>query len=415
MLLDDLEHPVSVTPGALSGDTAVLRWDSEAITLTKPERPTVRLEEGAIAALQLSRSEHPGSRTLWDYLRRRDARPLHRLHAELRGRAVGRMRFDAETLDGSLLEGLPVLESQGERVDFTALRDLLVAARVHGATVARMLNPKVAGSSELPIDVQMSDEEKSEDPTAPIRASDREIEEGKHFEPVSQGRLYGFTSEGYGDIRAEYKDVMRFSYGRAPVRFPDTGLWGYIDPEGTVVIPPRFGAAFPFDAEGRAEAVMGPSLVEIDAAGRLLRSIGRVQTEVQLPNPPPDLGFLKLAATPPPRPPAEPGGPKRLSSDEIARGDQLESFQEDGLYGFRNRESGRALPPRFKDVDRFSHGRAAVRAYDDRGLWGYIDPRGTYVIAPQFASAFRFNGEGRAEVVRLDGSRVWLDVDGNVI
>ncbi len=66
----------------------------------------------------------------------------------------------------------------------------------------------------------------------------------------------------------------------------------------------------------------------------------------------------------------------------------------------------------YVDIQDFHEG-LAVAGYDD--TWGYIDVRGQFVIEPGLYFGLSEFSEGLAEVVKIDGSRVFIDRNGNVV
>lgn len=101
-------------------------------------------------------------------------------------------------------------------------------------------------------------------------------------------------------------------------------------------------------------------------------------------------------------------------------GDWVALIGDDGKVGFRNLRTGAAIPFRFEGWqeslhrigDRlFGHGPEPVLL---GGKWGYIDPRGRFVIEPEFAEAAAFDAGGLAIVAwgdRLGGNRLYGLID----
>ncbi len=127
------------------------------------------------------------------------------------------------------------------------------------------------------------------------------------------------------------------------------GIWGYISPNGTTVIPFQFANAYDF-SEGLAHVVLANNVhAYIDASGEVLF------------NTPFDYSF-------------------DVSDGAICgvRG---------GLYGYCDTEGNQIIAPQFDFAFDFSEGLAAVCK---NGKWGYISTYGTYEISPayQFAGDF---------------------------
>lgn len=71
--------------------------------------------------------------------------------------------------------------------------------------------------------------------------------------------------------------------------------------------------------------------------------------------------------------------------------DDIETF---GVYGFRTYADDIIIYPRFKAVQEFSEGLAAVKAFTK---WGFINKKGNFVIQPSFTNVDGFS-EGLAKV-----------------
>lgn len=61
--------------------------------------------------------------------------------------------------------------------------------------------------------------------------------------------LTGFMTSTGELFGGKWKSIRAFSEGLAAVQDPETGLWGYIDEQGTVIISPRFTLAKSFDRD----------------------------------------------------------------------------------------------------------------------------------------------------------------------
>ena len=74
--------------------------------------------------------------------------------------------------------------------------------------------------------------------------------EGGLAAAMDSSGLWGFTNEkGELVVACQYEDAFSFSDDLAAVKY--AGKWGYINRYGTMVIEPQFAQAFPF-LEGRA-------------------------------------------------------------------------------------------------------------------------------------------------------------------
>lgn len=71
-------------------------------------------------------------------------------------------------------------------------------------------------------------------------------------------------------------------------------------------------------------------------------------------------------------------------------GDGLAAVQQDGKWGFINREGALVIPAQFQETNGFAEGKAAVRL---DGYWGVIDTTGKLTVQPRYQDAHRyFNG-----------------------
>ncbi|MEE3608364.1 WG repeat-containing protein [Avibacterium paragallinarum] len=75
----------------------------------------------------------------------------------------------------------------------------------------------------------------------------------------------------------------------------------------------------------------------------------------------------------------------------------LAAYEENGLWGFVNTQNQIVIPAQFAYAGRFSQGRAAVKSNKNQ-LWGFIDRSGRYVIAPAYHCLGYFSAEGLAGV-----------------
>ena len=79
-----------------------------------------------------------------------------------------------------------------------------------------------------------------------------------------------------------------------------------------------------------------------------------------------------------------------------------------GLTGYIDRTGKVTIPPKFERSDGFSEGLAATQ---EGAKWGYIDKTGAFAIEPRFDHAWSFS-EGRA-VVSLNGKYGFIDKIGD--
>ena len=91
--------------------------------------------------------------------------------------------------------------------------------------------------------------------------------------------------------------------------------------------------------------------------------------------------------------------------------DGLASVSKNSHYGFINTSGEVVIPLEFSNAHPFSEGLAP--AENAKGLWGYIDTKGTWVINPMYDFTDLFsNGEAR---VMKDGKVFYIDKKNNTL
>ena len=85
---------------------------------------------------------------------------------------------------------------------------------------------------------------------------------------------------------------------------------------------------------------------------------------------------------------------------------------ERGLYGFVNAEGEYVIEPKFDSVNDFSSNGLAVVRVDD--VYGYINVKGEYVIEPRFKMALPFDDNGLAQIQTEKGYG-YIDSNGEYI
>jgi hypothetical protein len=179
--------------------------------------------------------------------------------------------------------------------------------------------------------------------------------------------------------------------------------WGYIDPNGNVVIAPRFELCGRF-REGRAAVRDNGHVGFIDTKGNVV--VKEDYTEAHQYFSEGIAGVKKNGLWGFVGPDGELRIPCQFTDAEPFAGG-LAAVNVKGKWGFVDSTGKFAVPVRFDAAEKFSDGLAAVRAGK---AWGYVDKTGSYVIRPQFeqVSAFK-NGVGW--VVR-GGKRSMVDATG---
>ena len=180
-----------------------------------------------------------------------------------------------------------------------------------------------------------------------------------HFESADD------FSEGLAAVRRHYRDgyqyfdpagqvavagpfdaALRFSEGRAAVKMK--GRFGYINRDGTLVIPVQFDDAFEFH-DGMARVVRDGLIGFIDPHGTMI-----------IP-------------------------PKFFKAGDFHEGLAAACLQTKCGYVLKN--GATAVDFTFDDAKPFSSGLAPVRAGD---WWGYINPHGEWMISPRYFEAHAF-------------------------
>ncbi|MDJ1183630.1 WG repeat-containing protein [Roseofilum casamattae] len=243
------------------------------------------------------------------------------------------------------------------------------------------------------------------------------------------------------DLPPELGGISPFSEGLAAFRSPDFKV-GYMNPEGEIVIPPRYDYASIF-INGTARVRTGNLWQVITPEGKVLmeqqefirefskdlfrvghsfsRAViynreGELLFKIHHPMEPfsDGLALVKLRNS---------GGygfvdragayvidpqPHEVSSFSEGRAWILQEI-EPGVdrYGFIDKTGKIAIEPVYEEVGAFSEGLAAVKVGE---LWGYIDRSGTTVISPQFKTALPFS-EGLAGV-EGDGTWGYINPEG---
>ena len=157
------------------------------------------------------------------------------------------------------------------------------------------------------------------------------------------GTERGFINTSGDVVTRDHKDAWKFSEEVAPVQDKETNLWGYINKQGSEVIPKRYDDARPFH-EGRAAVRIGDQYGFIDHNGGTVIA--------------PQFASV--------------GNFAKTKDDEA-----LAWVQEaDGQYGYINKRGRMVIDAEFDRAYDFARGLALV---EDNGQLGYIDTEGNYV------------------------------------
>lgn len=161
------------------------------------------------------------------------------------------------------------------------------------------------------------------------------------------------------------------------------GKFGYIDTNGTPVIPAKYDGVSEF-SDGLAIVTIGTTA---SAKCEIINTEGKTLANVHT--------FKSILAF----------------SDGMAW-----VMNDNGKNGFVNQQGKLVIPLQFSAAGNFSEGLAA--AANASGKWGWIDKTGKFVIPPQFDNGFEFK-EGMALISRRDQSgferKGYIDKSGKVV
>ncbi len=212
-------------------------------------------------------------------------------------------------------------------------------------------------------------------------------QQGRWVIPPNRSGQWVRNSEGrwvWQWLYSRFREARVFSEGLAAVKDLDTGLWGYIAPNGDWVIEPQFAGVFDF-SEGLAAVLDRDSWTYgfIDKTGEWA-----IEPQFEWPSNVREYGFSEgLAAV---------------------------WDRDTERWGYIDQTGAWAIQPQFSDGYLslgFSEGLTAV--WDrDTNLWGYIDLSGAWSIEPQFYGASSFS-EGLASVVLNPGHSAFIDAAGH--
>lgn len=252
--------------------------------------------------------------------------------------------------------------------------------------------------------------------------------DGRSLIYTSDNRPAFIDHEGNIVSATDYEQLYPFSEERALV--VRDGLWAFIQPDGTEIIPFRYSAERlgPLShlqnrfSEGLAlvpfaEDEYGPNLGFIDRNGETVlepqftdgtafsEGLAMVRDQASL------LDYFFIDRD------------DYLAFDRTSQlltrfagglADMLDG--ETQLIGYVDQKGEWSIPPRFSDSGAFSEDRACVRTPASRKLYGYIDPTGEPVIPFQFETALAFQGglasvknKGRLAYINRSGESVWRE------
>ena len=189
---------------------------------------------------------------------------------------------------------------------------------------------------------------------------------------VSNFYHYGFVDpEGNLVIEIQYGGAGYFNNGRAYVLDAD-GKCGYIDAAGELVIPFQFEDVLMF-TENLAGVVLDSKCGYIDLSGDLVIDC--------------------------------------IYDDANYFTEGLAAVSLDGLWGYINRKGDWVVEPAYEAAGIFSDGLARVM---EGGLWGFITPEGAFAITPRYSEANSFIN-GLALVSGSESGLAYIDPSGVVV
>ncbi|MCL1981275.1 MAG: WG repeat-containing protein [Proteobacteria bacterium] len=181
------------------------------------------------------------------------------------------------------------------------------------------------------------------------------------------------------DISSRFEKTGNFAangLAKVKVRVMDDKLhgakWGYINAQGEMVIPPKFGWE-PGDFAANGLARVDDFISEYDRGPK--HGYINAQGEMAIP-----LQF-------------------EYARDFAANG--LAAIRgKKGEWGYINAQGEEVIPPRFEEVGNFAaNGLARVLArVQNKARWGYINAQGEEVIPPKFVKAWDFAANGLATI-----------------
>ncbi|MBE6936669.1 MAG: hypothetical protein E7458_09315 [Ruminococcaceae bacterium] len=185
---------------------------------------------------------------------------------------------------------------------------------------------------------------------------------------TADGLYYAAYDRTY-NIDAHGSEPPLFTEELAPVSL--SGLWGYVNTSGVVVIDLVYTSATQF-SEGRAFVGTAAGIVCIDPENQTLFALDCTRAFPYV--------------------------------------NGLAKFEKDGKYGFVDLDGTVVVPAMWDDAGYAAEGYIVVRK---DGRYGYVDYSGNIFITPQYDSAAAFSGG--AAYVQADGIGMLLNPEGDVI
>jgi hypothetical protein len=195
--------------------------------------------------------------------------------------------------------------------------------------------------------------------------------------PVEIDGSWGYIDpDGNVIVEPRFEGAWRFSNDLALVK--SGGRFGFIERDGRYAIEPRFEDAWHFSG-GLAPVVLDSTWAFVDREGRVIEDT---------------LYSIE---------------PSTLVENQYDHS-MLDLVSVDGRYGFAAADGRPVIDPTFESAWHFSSGLARVKS---DGMWGYIDREGTVVVEPRFDLAWDF--EHGVAMVEVDGQTAYIDRSGRYV
>jgi len=227
---------------------------------------------------------------------------------------------------------------------------------------------------------------------------------------VKETGLYGYIKpDGTYFIEPKYQNAGSFRNGYAPVYID--GKWGYINTKGEMAIEPQYDNVGFFNEDGYAKVCVGEDWGAIDTTGKFIvepayEEFNDFKEGYSVVFNGEAYGVVDINGT----------VVLNFEYDNIYEyNDGLFAVCKDRLWGFADADGNIVIDCQYYFVSQFSEGLAGVQLKSD-SLCGYIDKTGKTVIEPQFAAIGYFhNGQAvvtSAEEENLSGV---IDTSGNYV
>lgn len=225
---------------------------------------------------------------------------------------------------------------------------------------------------------------------------------------VKETGLYGFVKpDGTYLIEPQYKNAGSFRNGLAPVMLGEA--WGFIDTTGKVVIEAQFQNVAFFEEDGLCRAKKNDKWGFIDKTGKFVIEPSFDELNVF------HEGFAVVCKD------AKYGvidtkgkTVLKIEYDNVsAFSEGYFSVYKDGKWGFADSTGKVTITPQYSFTSVFSEGLAAAQVSTD-SLCGFIDKNNTEVIAPAYKAVSYFHN-GNAIVETEEGLYGIIDKSGSYI